>query len=143
MNKTKDAFYRIRLSYPGSGLVTAGSSPGENKKARRIRRSSATRKDRSRRPTSPIEPNTTSAERNRPFLLSVGNFWCKTDRLYRYPRKGRNFLYSPSPMSTEEVFCYTRELSYPHIRYRYMTSHRLTALYTSRDSVTSGIGRIL
>ena len=143
MNKTKDAFYRIRLSYPGSGLVTAGSSPGENKKARRIRRSSATRKDRSRRPTSPIEPNTTSAERNRPFLLSVGNFWCKTDRLYRYPRKGRNFLYSPSPMSTEEVFCYMRVLSYRYIRHRYTVAHRLTALYTFSVRDLSWIGRIL
>ena len=81
----------------GSDLVSAGSSPGMNKKARRIRRSSATRKDRSQRPTSPIESNTANAERNRPFLFSVGNFWCKTDRLYRYPPKGQYFFTHPLP----------------------------------------------
>ena len=97
MNKTKDAFYRIRLSYPGSDLVTAGSSPGENKKARRIRRSSATRKDRSRRQKSPIEPSTANAKRNRPFLFSVGSFCYKERPPYRCPPKGRNFLTHPLP----------------------------------------------
>ena len=97
MNKTKDAFYGIRFSYTGSSLVTAGSSPGKKKKVRRIHRSSATREDQSRRPKSPIEPSTANTERNRPFLFSVGNFWCKTDRLYRYPPKGQYFFTHPLP----------------------------------------------
>ena len=143
MNKKKRRLPSIWVAYTGSGLVTAGSSPGKEKKkggsaGRQLHERIDHRGQRFRSSRVQLMPSETAR-----FYFPWGIFGAKQTACTVILLKVNTFLPTPSPLSMEEVFRYIRVLSYPYIRHRYTVAHRLTALYTFSVRDHFGIGRIL